>query len=240
MQNETATPPRHTSLVARIAERYSVDPDKMLATLKATAFKQSNGADISNEQMMSLLVIADQYRLNPFLKQIHAFADKGGIVPVVGIDGWARIVNEHEAFDGVRFEYDEEKEICTCIMYRRDRSHATEVPEKMSECKRNTGPWQSHPRRMLRHKAYIQCARLAFGFAGIYDEDEATRIIEGGNVEPEPETKIEATRKRLQRKPEPFHVEPSAPQEDAKAPMMVDGQTGEFFDHIEAEKNEQA
>ncbi|ENC7540331.1 phage recombination protein Bet, partial [Salmonella enterica subsp. enterica serovar Brandenburg] len=32
--------------------------------------------------------------------------------------------------------------------------------------------------RMLRHKAMIQCARLAFGFAGIYDKDEAERIVE--------------------------------------------------------------
>ena len=30
---------------------------------------------------------------------------------------------------------------------------------------------------MLRHKAMIQCARLAFGFVGIYDEDEAQRIV---------------------------------------------------------------
>lgn len=29
---------------------------------------------------------------------------------------------------------------------------------------------------MLRHKALIQCARVAFGFSGIYDEDEARRI----------------------------------------------------------------
>jgi hypothetical protein len=32
------------------------------------------------------------------------------------------------------------------------------------------------PKRMLRHKALIQAARIAFGFSGIYDEDEATRI----------------------------------------------------------------
>ena len=31
---------------------------------------------------------------------------------------------------------------------------------------------------MLRHKALIQCARIAFGFAGIYDEDEGQRIRE--------------------------------------------------------------
>jgi hypothetical protein len=31
---------------------------------------------------------------------------------------------------------------------------------------------------MLRHKAMIQCARLAFSFVGIYDQDEAERIVE--------------------------------------------------------------
>ena len=31
---------------------------------------------------------------------------------------------------------------------------------------------------MLRHKTLIQCARYAFGLAGVYDEDEAERIVE--------------------------------------------------------------
>ncbi|OPB31163.1 hypothetical protein [Bartonella sp. AR 15-3] len=34
---------------------------------------------------------------------------------------------------------------------------------------------------MLRHKAVIQCARYAFGFSGIYDEDEAERINQGSH-----------------------------------------------------------
>lgn len=51
-------------------------------------------------------------------------------------------------------------------------------PFKTREGREITGPWQSHPKRMLRHKAMIQCARLAFGFAGIYDKDEAERIVE--------------------------------------------------------------
>jgi len=34
---------------------------------------------------------------------------------------------------------------------------------------------------MLRHKAMIQCARIAFGFGGIYDQDEAERIQEAGS-----------------------------------------------------------
>lgn len=164
------------SLMAKFSERYCVDAGKMFETLKATAFKQSNGQVPSNEQMMALLVVADQYQLNPFTKEIYAFPDKGGIVPVVGVDGWSRIINSHGSFDGMDFEQDAES--CTCTIYRKDRRHPIKVTEWMAECKRNVGPWQTHPRRMLRHKAMIQCARLAFGFVGIFDQDEAERIVE--------------------------------------------------------------
>jgi phage recombination protein Bet len=167
---KTNQPP---SLLGKIAAKYSVDPSKMLTTLKATAFK----GDVSNEQMMALLIVADQYQLNPWTKEIYAFPDRqNGIVPVIGVDGWSRIINSHDQFDGMSFKQDEAS--CTCTIYRKDRQHPVEVTEWMSECKRDVGPWKSHPKRMLRHKAMIQCARLAFGFVGVYDQDEAERIVE--------------------------------------------------------------
>jgi len=58
----------------------------------------------------------------------------------------------------------------------------------MVECVREVGPWKSHPYRMLRHKAMIQCARLAFGFVGIYDGDEAERIVEATSKVINPDT----------------------------------------------------
>lgn len=171
---EFKAPPR-TSLVARMAERFGVDPDKMLTTLKATAFK----GDVSNEQMMALLVVAEQYGLNPWTKEIYAFPDsRNGIVPVVGVDGWLRIVNSQPEFDGFEFDEADDGAWIKCTIYRKDRQHPTSAKEWLSECKRDTGPWKSHPRRMLRHKALIQCARIAFGFGGIFDQDEAERIVE--------------------------------------------------------------
>jgi hypothetical protein len=97
---------------------------------------------------------------------------------VVGVDGWARIINEHPQFDGMDFNEAEDGAWIECVIHRKDREHPTKVKEWMAECKRNTQPWNSHPRRMLRHKALIQCARIAFGFGGIYDQDEAERIVE--------------------------------------------------------------
>jgi phage recombination protein Bet len=165
--------------LVKFAAKYSVEPAKMMDTLKATAFKVKDSI-VTNEQMMALIIVADQYGLNPFTKEIFAFPDKGGIVPVVGVDGWARIINEHAQFDGMTFSMPDDGSACTCVIYRKDRGHAISVTEYLAECKRGTQPWTSHPRRMLRHKAMIQCARMAFGFAGIYDPDEADRIRDMG------------------------------------------------------------
>jgi phage recombination protein Bet len=162
------------TLTHKLAARLDMgDGTGLIDTLKATAFK----GQVSDAQMTALMVVANQYGLNPWTKEIYAFPDKNnGIVPVVGVDGWSRIINEHPEFDGMEFEQDHDS--CTCIIYRKDRSRPIKVTEYLSECGRSTGPWQSHPKRMLRHKAMIQCARLAFGYGGIYDTDEAERIVE--------------------------------------------------------------
>lgn len=163
------------SLTTNLAERLGMgsNSNELVETLKATAFK----GQVSDAQMTALMVVANQYGLNPWTKEIYAFPDKNnGIVPVVGVDGWSRIINSHDQFDGMDFDIDNES--CTCTIYRKDRGHPIRVTEYMDECKRGTGPWQSHPKRMIRHKAMIQCARLAFGYVGIYDQDEAERILE--------------------------------------------------------------
>ena len=168
-----------TTLTRTLATKLDMgDGADLIGTLKATAFK----GQVSDAQMTALLVVANQYALNPWTKEIYAFPDKNnGIVPVVGVDGWSRIINSHPQFDGIEFEQNDES--CTCIIYRKDRNRPIKVTEWMAECRRSgMGPWQSHPRRMLRHKAMIQCARLAFGYGGIYDQDEAERIVEASPV----------------------------------------------------------
>ena len=61
------------SILAKMAERFSVEPNKLLDTLKATAFKSDKGC--TNEQMISLLIVADQYSLNPFTNDVPRSID---------------------------------------------------------------------------------------------------------------------------------------------------------------------
>lgn len=90
------------NLTNKLATRLDMgDGSGLVETLKATAFK----GQVSDAQMTALMVVANQYGLNPWTKEIYAFPDKNnGIVPVVGVDGWSRIMNEHPQFDGMEFE----------------------------------------------------------------------------------------------------------------------------------------
>lgn len=226
--NAVVSTTEHKSLIATMANRYGIEPNIMLSTLKATAFR----GDVSNAQMAALLIVANQYGLNPWTKEIYAFPDRNnGIVPVVGVDGWARIMNEHPQFDGIDFEQSDES--CTCIIYRKDRAHPIRVTEYLAECKRSTTSWESHPRRMLRHKAMIQCARMAFGFVGVYDPDEAERIVEAQAVQvhPIPDVRPATLHDRVRaRIGKTVAAAPeSAEPESQTKPVSVDPDTGEVL-----------
>jgi len=165
-------PSQKQSALAIMASKFSVEPARLLETLKATLMPKA-----TNEELLSFVVTANQYGLNPFTREIYAFpARNGGIQPVVSVDGWIRMMNNHASFDGIQFtteDKDGKPFSVTATIYLKDRSRPVEVTEYFSECSRNTEPWKVNPRRMLRHKALIQCARVAVGFSGISDDEEA-------------------------------------------------------------------
>lgn len=169
-------------LLASMADQYLLSPDEFSKTVRATC----GLATSTQEQFAAFLIVAKTYGLNPVTREIYAFPGKGGgIVPIVSIDGWVNLVNSNPQCDGFEFEMEHSPDgkliACTCTMHRKDRSHPVSVTEYLSECKRSTDPWKME-HRMLRHKAMIQAARYAFGFAGIYDEDEGRTIADAGDV----------------------------------------------------------
>lgn len=180
MSNEVATKqPR--SVLIDMSSRFGMEPAAFEQTLRATVMPSDR--DVSREQFAAFLLVAKEYNLNPLTKEIYAFPGKGGsIQPIVSIDGWMRMINNHSQFDGMEFNdniSDDGKLISiTCNMYRKDRTHPVSVTEYMIECRRETDTWKKWPARMLRHKSAIQASRYAFGFSGIYDEDEAARLVD--------------------------------------------------------------
>lgn len=165
---------RPRTALEKLAMRCEVSAGELQDTLRATVFSGCQ----NYEQFLALIIVSNTYGLNPLLKEIYAFPAKGGgIVPMVSIDGWIRLMNEHPEFDGIEFDYHVEDDgtikAIESVIHRKDRTHPIKVIEYLDECERPTEPWKKSPKRMLRHRALIQGVRVAFGFSGIVaDGDE--------------------------------------------------------------------
>ena len=203
-----------TSALVKLSRQYGLEESKLVDTLRATVIKPKKirGKDgkpdsyveATMSEVNAFLMVAAQYDLDPLLKQIHAFVSEqgGGIVPIVGYDGWVKLVNREKRFAGVEFiDHLDEKNNLYAITGKmsvwndpggnpEQGSRTVEVTEYLEECRGTTTPWVKWPRRMLRNKVYSQTARMAFGFSGIYDEDEGDRIIEAGEAIDVTPTKI--------------------------------------------------
>ncbi len=188
------------TLLAVMGAKYNLEPAKFLERIKATVMRPGkNGKGASNEEIAAFLTVANKYNLDPFTNEIYAFpAKKGGIVPVVGVDGFVTLINRNQDFNGMEIEFSDEMttntgakpcpEWCEVKMYRKNLDKPIAVREYLDEvyCPPKggfPGPWQSHTKRMLRHKTVIQASRIAFGITGIYDPDEAERILDAEIVE---------------------------------------------------------
>jgi len=226
---------KRPSLITSMAGKYNIDPGKFLETLKATILPKA-----TDEEMQAFCIVANAYELNPFLREIHAFPNKaGGITPVVGVDGWCSLMNRRPEFDGIEFEVEDvdgKPHSVTASIYIKGRNRPIRVTEYYSECVRNTDPWNKSPRRMLRHKALIQGARIAFGFSGIHDEDEAERMAVVTDVQTisrpvfaptaKPESRAEAAPAP---EPPPTDQAPQSPQDKLAGIVTEAGYTFDDF-----------
>lgn len=207
-------------ILAIMAIKNNLEPTQFLNTIKSTIMKPGkDGRIATNEEIAAFLIVANKYNLDPFTNEIYAFpSKKGGIVPVVGIDGFVSMMNRNTDFNGMDIAFSEDEttmdgakscpQWCEVKIYRKGIEKPIVVREYLDEvyCPPKggyPGPWQSHTKRMLRHKTIIQGARVAFGITGIYDPDEADRILEAETVGPAMKPTVET----------PQAIEQQAPQE---------------------------
>ncbi len=132
----------------------------------------------------------------------------------------------HPDFDGMEWEEENAEDgspiSLTAIIYVKNRSRPVRVKEYFDECKRNTDPWNNMPHRMMRNRVICQASRVAFGFTGVKDEEEAEAFI---NVE---STTTSTDRKQLPATPPPTIVPPAdgkTPQSELESLVVTAGYT---------------
>lgn len=172
------------SLNQRLGISWGLDPNRIIG-FAATFISVKGGQQVPMSKVIEFLMVCDQHKLNPATKEVAAFysADKG-LTTFVMIDGWVKLGNQHPECDGWEFEEQADKDgkvmAVRCKVYRKDRSRAVVTPWlHLTDWKVNSSPqWQSKPSWMLSMKALKHGLRLAFGFAGIYDDEEVREIHE--------------------------------------------------------------
>lgn len=156
-----------------MAQRLDLDSKSVGITLAQTLCQKATEAEL-----VAFCIVANDHGLNPFKKELYCIPKKGGgLIPYVPIDGWTNIVNRQPDYNGCEFEEHDDAEgklwATTCTIHVKSRDYPTKVTERLSECVRPGDNWKNMPARMLRHKAFMQCARIAFSLSGIFDQDEA-------------------------------------------------------------------
>lgn len=115
------------------------------------------------------LQLITQHRLDPKADEIDLVQyEAGQWQALITVNGWAKLINAQPAFCGIEFAESKEHDGAiprwmSCTIYRTDRVKPITVKEYLVELKTEHPCWQVMPRRMLRHRAMQQCARLAFG-----------------------------------------------------------------------------
>jgi hypothetical protein len=144
--------------------------------------------------LLSTLHLAITHELDPLLGEVVIWQDANGQAkPTISIDGWIKLINRQPAFSGIEFEdgfsdqqSGEEKlpQFIQCTIYRSDRQTPVRIKEYLAEVKNDHPLWATMPRRMLRHRALQQCARVAFGISTpeFSTQDNNSKKIETNNT----------------------------------------------------------
>lgn len=202
------------------AEMLGLDP------LSGEIYAVDAGSNLSDELGESAGSSNSNSNSNSAIKSpMNSASSRRGVVIVVSLDGWSRIINAHPQFDGMKFfesepGHDELPLYFECTIFRKDRRVATSVREYMYEAHTGNRAWLTHPRRMLRHKAMVQCARICFGLGGVYEPDEAQRVAQALSESksnrfafgqaPSPPNKIEVSEQGYENAKEKVRINKSA------------------------------
>ena len=117
--------------------------------------------------ILTLLRVAKQYALDPLQEDVLLTQYDDHWQVSISVDGWIKLINRHPAFAGMSFTESPQTDQglplwIECTIYRSDRPISTTAREYLAEVRYDSDIWKKMPRRMLRHRALQQCARLAF------------------------------------------------------------------------------
>ena len=150
--------------LTRAAQTLAIEPDDLQAWLNTYQ-------EVPDPVKVRLLRTIIYSGLDPFLEEvIFSQYEPSHWETTITIHGWSTLINRSPQFQGITFTQSAEcsqgvPDWMECAIYRLDRVVPTIVREYFDEVKGESEIWKKMPRRMLRHRVFSQCAKLAIGLS---------------------------------------------------------------------------
>lgn len=173
-----------TKVVATTTKQNEVTKQLLMDYLK-----QTNSNLLPNE-MAQFVAISTAFNLNPYKREVYAIAYGQGnnrkLSIIVGYEVYLRRAEEFPQYDGYETKFFGEGANmgCSCIVYRKDRSHPVGSTVFLREYTQNNTMWNNKPHVMLEKVAIATAMRRAFPseFNGMpYTSDELPDEMTGGD-----------------------------------------------------------
>jgi hypothetical protein len=201
------------------AQFLGVPPEKVCDLLRNVWRTSKDEPPLSDAEMFMGMSMISRFGLDPIAKEVYVTRSKGKVMWVVGIDGWIKVLNRVEDFDG--FEQSEEwdeKGNLLCVetrIYTTKRSRPTMYRGYAKEYMRMGGivaekmPWHMLKVFSLRHAARLFCP-----VGGSVVTEEEARWMDAYSATPEDDRiRKPSLKEKVAQASREFEPIPAAPRE---------------------------
>lgn len=154
------------------------EPAKLLDLLRNVWHTSKGQPDLTPQEMFVGISLVARYGLDPIAREVYVTRSKKGLMTIVGIDGWIKILCRTPHYDGheVEIHEDEDGKIdwVETRIHSKERTHPATYKAFMSEYIKMGGfVAQQMPSHMLRLFSLRHAARQFVPLAGVTTEEEA-------------------------------------------------------------------
>jgi hypothetical protein len=190
-----------------------VPPDKVCSLLRNVWRTSKGEPELTDNEMFAGMSMIARFGLDPIAREIYVTRTKQGLATIVGIDGWVKILDRVEDYDGYEQEevYKDEGKTLDSIITRihsKRRSYPAVYRARAVEYAKLSGFMaEKIPAHMLGIYSFRHAARMFTPIGGSVVTEEEARWMNAyqptATVLPQKTSRTESLAERLTRRNEP-------------------------------------
>lgn len=239
-----ATAPRVQSIRADAAKFLGVPPDKVCDLLRNVWHTSKDQPELTNSEMFVGMSMIARFGLDPIAKEVYVTRTSKGLMTIIGIDGFVKILHRSEGYNGFEQELGwnatgDDLEWVETRIHHKSQKFPTVYRAFTKEYSRLAGMLAKHiPWHMLRLFSLRHAIRLFTPLGGAVTEEEARWMREYDPRDAKPSNAAAAVAddfakelgKAKQPKPEPAPEPKEAPESETTEQQATDLFGGEQGD----------